>query len=212
MEHREPCFCHSLHLDVHGLHKIYSVSILIVCEAVRRVCPYDDDRDTKDDDWSNVCKSEQFSWKQFWNATIVVLRRQKPSTNALDGSYVKGLLGWRLWWVISDAYMCLAEKLPGLPFSLYPQWCRFSPHTGWRDTFYSIPLMPRKGGMVWVLVIYSLNFRRWHGLLVISEPWLVFNLNNNNKGAEDSSRWSCRPCWITWMYHHLHIAINRIGR
>ena len=59
--------------------------------------------------------------------------------------------------------------------------CRFSPHRRWRYAFYSIPLMPRKGGMVWALVIYSLNFRRWYGSPLISEPRVVFDLNNNNK-------------------------------
>ena len=61
---------------------------LIVCEALRRVCPCDDDRDAKEDDCdSEVSMSDQFSRKQLRNATIVVLRRQKPSTNALDGLY-----------------------------------------------------------------------------------------------------------------------------
>ena len=61
---------------------------LIVCEAVRRVCPCDDDRDAKDDDWSDVGTSDQFSSKQLRNATIVVLRRQKPLANALDGLHL----------------------------------------------------------------------------------------------------------------------------
>ena len=49
---------------------------LIVCEAVRRVCPFDDDMDAKKDDWSDA--PDQFSRKQLRNATILVLRRQKP--------------------------------------------------------------------------------------------------------------------------------------
>ena len=32
--------------------------------------------------------SNQFSRKQLRNATILILRRQKPSTNALDGLYL----------------------------------------------------------------------------------------------------------------------------
>ena len=56
---------------------------LIVCEAVRRVCPWYDERDAHENDWSDV--SNQFSRKQLRNAMILVLRRQKPSTNALDG-------------------------------------------------------------------------------------------------------------------------------
>ena len=56
---------------------------LIICEAVHRVCPWDDDRDAKEDDWS-----DQFSRNQLRNAMILVLRRQKPSTNALDGLYL----------------------------------------------------------------------------------------------------------------------------
>ena len=61
---------------------------LIVCEAVRCVCPCDDDRDAKEDDCDDVSTSDQFSRKQLRNATILVLRRQKPSTNALDGLYL----------------------------------------------------------------------------------------------------------------------------
>ena len=62
---------------------------LIVCEALRYVCPCDDDRDAKEDDCnSDVSTSDQFSRKQLRNAMILVLRRQKPSTNALDGLYL----------------------------------------------------------------------------------------------------------------------------
>ena len=61
---------------------------LIVCEAVRCVCPCDDDRDAKEDDCAGVSTSDQFSRKQLRNAVIVVLRRQKPLTNALDGLYL----------------------------------------------------------------------------------------------------------------------------
>ena len=63
---------------------------LIACEAVRRVCLCDDNRDAKEDDCddSDVLTSEQFSWKQLRNATIVVPRRQKPLTNALNGLYL----------------------------------------------------------------------------------------------------------------------------
>ena len=54
------------------------------------MCPAcDDERDAKEDDCdSDVSKSDQFSRKQLRNATILVLRRQKPSTNALDGLYL----------------------------------------------------------------------------------------------------------------------------
>ena len=62
---------------------------LIVCGALRRVCPCDDDRDAKKDDRDDVfVPPDQFSWKQLRNATILVPRRQKPSTNALDGLYL----------------------------------------------------------------------------------------------------------------------------
>ena len=61
---------------------------LIVCKAVRRMCPCDDDRDAKEDDCENVSTSDQFIWKQLHNATIVVLRRQKLLTNALDWLYL----------------------------------------------------------------------------------------------------------------------------
>ena len=61
---------------------------LIVCDAVRCVCPYDDDRDAKEGDCKEVSMSDQFIWKQLRNATVEVLRRQKPSTNALDGLYL----------------------------------------------------------------------------------------------------------------------------
>ena len=63
---------------------------LILCEALRRVCPCDDDKDAKIDDCdSDVSTSDQFGWKQLQSATILVLRRQKPSTNALDGLYLQ---------------------------------------------------------------------------------------------------------------------------
>ena len=59
---------------------------LIVCEAVRRMCPCDDDRDAKEGDCdSDVLTSDYFSWKQLQKAMILVLRRQKPSINALGG-------------------------------------------------------------------------------------------------------------------------------
>ena len=53
------------------------------------MCPCDNDRIAKEDDCdSDVLTSDQFSWKQLQNATVVVLRRQKPLTNALDGLYL----------------------------------------------------------------------------------------------------------------------------
>ena len=62
---------------------------LIVCGALRCVCPCDNDRDVKEDDRDDVfVTSDKFSRKQLRNATILVLRRQKPSTNALDGLYL----------------------------------------------------------------------------------------------------------------------------
>ena len=62
--------------------------ILIICGALCSVCPCDDDRDAKEDDYDDVSMSDQFNMKQLRNATIIVLRRQKPSTNALDGLYL----------------------------------------------------------------------------------------------------------------------------
>ena len=51
--------------------------------------PWDDERDAKEDDYnSDVSTSDQFSRKQLQNATILVLRRQKPLTNVLDGLYL----------------------------------------------------------------------------------------------------------------------------
>ena len=44
--------------------------------------------DAKEDDCEGVSTSDQFSSKQLRNATKVVLRRQKPLTNALDGLYL----------------------------------------------------------------------------------------------------------------------------
>ena len=62
---------------------------LIVCGALHHVCPCDDDMDAKEDDCdSDVSMSDQFSWEQLRNATILVLRRQKSSTNALDRLYL----------------------------------------------------------------------------------------------------------------------------
>ena len=55
-------------------------------EHPRRVCPWDDERNAKENDWSDA--SDEFSQKQLRNATILVLRRQKPLTNALDGLYL----------------------------------------------------------------------------------------------------------------------------
>ena len=52
-------------------------------------------------------------------------------------------------------------------------WCRFSPHGRWQYTSYSIPLVPRKGGMVWASVIYSPNFWRWNGSPLISELIII---------------------------------------
>ena len=61
---------------------------LIVCEAVRRMCPCDDDRDAKKEDCEDVPTPDQVSKKQLRNAAILVLRRQKPPTNALYGLYL----------------------------------------------------------------------------------------------------------------------------
>ena len=47
---------------------------------------YDEFSDAKENDWSDV--SEKFSQQQLRNATILVLRRQKSLTNALDGLYM----------------------------------------------------------------------------------------------------------------------------
>ena len=56
---------------------------LIVCGALSGVCSCDNDRDAKEDDRDDVfVVSDQFSMNQLRNATILVLRRQKPSTNA----------------------------------------------------------------------------------------------------------------------------------
>ena len=93
---------------------------LIVCGALRRVCPCDDDRDAKEDDCgSDMSTSEKNIRRQFRNATILVLRRQKPSTNvfAACGSYARGSLGSRLWWGITEAYMCKRKSRRGLPFT-----------------------------------------------------------------------------------------------
>ena len=57
---------------------------LIVCGVLRCVFPCDDDKNAKEDDCDNVFVSR----KQLPNATILVLRRQKPSTNALGGLYL----------------------------------------------------------------------------------------------------------------------------
>ena len=50
---------------------------------------WDDERDAKENHWSDASDaSEKFRQKQLRNATIVVLRRQMPLTNALDGFYL----------------------------------------------------------------------------------------------------------------------------
>ena len=52
------------------------------------MCPCDDDRDAKEYGCEDVSTSNQFSWKQLRKEMILVLRRQKPSTNALDGLHL----------------------------------------------------------------------------------------------------------------------------
>ena len=99
-------------------------------EAVRCVCPWNDERDAKENDWSD--ESDQYSQKQLRNAMILVLRRQKPPTNALDGLYlpcVDSML--EAHWVEGCAvslsrHTCVWWKSrQGFPS---PTWCRFQPH------------------------------------------------------------------------------------
>ena len=56
--------------------------------ALRYVRLCSDNRDAKEGDYDDVSTSDQFSRKQLRNVMILVLRRQKPSTNALDGLYL----------------------------------------------------------------------------------------------------------------------------
>ena len=88
---------------------------LIVCGTLRHVCPCDDDRDAKEDNCeSGVSTSDQFSRKQLRNASILVLRRQKLSTNALDGLYLtcvdrmlEACWDEMLCCAIAEAYICV---------------------------------------------------------------------------------------------------------
>ena len=54
------------------------------------MCPCNDNRDAKKEGDCNdmFVASDQYSRKELRNATILVLRRQKPSTNALNGLYL----------------------------------------------------------------------------------------------------------------------------
>ena len=67
---------------------------LIVCGALRCQFPCDNDRDRKEDDCPHDCapdmvlRPDQFSLKHWRNATILVLKRQKLLTNALDALYL----------------------------------------------------------------------------------------------------------------------------
>ena len=130
---------------------------LIVCGALRRVCPCDGDRDAKEDDCDGVSTSDQFSWKQLQNATILV---QKPSTNVLDELYlpcVGRMLEAR--WV--------RKSRRGLPFT----------HDGvgfhQREVviyllFLSFNATEGRNGLIFGYLL--LNFRRWYGSPLISEP------------------------------------------
>ena len=78
----------------------YTHHALIVCSALRRACPCDDDRDTKEDDRDIVfLMSDQFSGKQLRNATICAEKReaidQCPGwiVFSVCGLYARGLLG-----------------------------------------------------------------------------------------------------------------------
>ena len=140
---------------------------LVVCEAVRRVCPCDDDRDAKEGDCdSDVSTSDQFSWKQLRNATIVVLGRQKPSTNALGGLYLPWMdrmLDAR--WVEGCAVSLLRrtcvwwKSRQGLPFT--HDGVGFTPCRG--GDILSIPSLWCHGRAVWSEFRFSLNFWRWYG-------------------------------------------------
>ena len=80
------------------------------------MCPYDNDRDAKKNNCNDLSTSDQFSRKQLRNATIVVLRRQKPLTNALDGLYLR--------WVDCMLEACWVE---GCAVSLVRHTC-----VGWK--------------------------------------------------------------------------------
>ena len=133
---------------------------LNVCVALhhRSLC---EARDVKVEDRWVFWTPGLFSGGQSTAEMCLELRKQKLSANALDGlcllckehmqrTWQEGGHAGTLW--------AHDQKATGLD---YIHMCRFSPHRRWQYTFYSIPLMLRKGGMVWALVICSLNFRRW---------------------------------------------------
>ena len=109
--------------------------IVCRCEAVRRVlvCPWDDEGGMQRK-MIGLTRQTNLEGKRLRNATIVVLRRQKPLTNALDGLYmpcVDRMLEARCLEGCDESllrctYMCLMEKSQRA--SLHPRWCRFSPH------------------------------------------------------------------------------------
>ena len=137
--------------------------------------------DLKDEDRQVPWTPGLFSGKQLIAAMCLELRKQKPLSDALDGSCLlceehmqqawwEGGHAGSLWRQASS----WSESRQGLTTS---PWCRCSPHMRWWYTFYSIPLMLRKGGTVWASVIYLINLHRWYGSPpLISESRGVLNL------------------------------------
>ena len=66
---------------------------LIVCEAVRHVCPCDDDRDAKEDDCEDISMSDQFSDDISAEKTEAIDQCLGWIVFAVCGSYDRGSLG-----------------------------------------------------------------------------------------------------------------------
>ena len=150
---------------------------LNVCEALR--CPsLCEARDVKDED--KLVHMAYLAGKQLPAVMCLKLRNRSPylmpwmdciccARNICYGLNEKEVMLAHCWGKQDRNHEVAAGSTTSMR-------CKFSPHGRWRYTSYFIALMLRKGGMVWASIIYLLNFRRWYGSPLISEPWVVFNL------------------------------------
>ena len=122
-----------------------------VCDALRRpsLC---EARDVKDEGWRASRASGVLSGKQLTTAMCLELRKQNPLSDALNGLGVlceEHMQRTRREGVVlahCGGKQARDQKAAGGLTTF--TWCRFSPRGSWRYTFYSIPLMLRKSGMV----------------------------------------------------------------
>jgi len=103
---------------------------LNVCEALRRQCPCDEYRDAKGRDCVfdlAFAASDQFSRKQLHRATTCFLRRQRPWTSALGGSYLPCLNCMLGCWGIEVVHIGVTKVAGGFP---HPRGEVFTPWGG----------------------------------------------------------------------------------